>query len=309
MSGGTVREAPVLRPQIPRIAAGAFPFTGPVPTVPTTTTKQGAKVLLQVEPQGRQVECEAGENLLDVLLRAAVPVSYSCRSGRCGTCRCTVRPLAAGPADTAAEVLACQTVLQQDCTVEISEPDEVVVHPARVLKATVLRIDAPTHDIRVLTLRPNKPLSYTPGQYATLQFANGQARPYSMAGVPGDEALEFHIRIVPGGQASGHVAGVLQPGDSVRVSGPLGTSYWRSRHAGPVICVAGGTGWRRCCPCCAARCSPAMRHPSTCTSACARKPTCTARPSWPGWPRPIRPCGYMWWRPAARCGPATGAGW
>jgi CDP-4-dehydro-6-deoxyglucose reductase/ferredoxin-NAD(P)+ reductase (naphthalene dioxygenase ferredoxin-specific) len=38
------------------------------------------------------------------------------------------------------------------------------------------------------------------------------------------------------------VAALLKPGDLVQVSGPLGTSYLRTQHAGEILCVAGGSG-------------------------------------------------------------------
>jgi len=41
---------------------------------------------------------------------------------------------------------------------------------------------------------------------------------------------------------SSYVDRELKQGDTVRVSGPLGTSYLRTRHEGPMLCVAGGTG-------------------------------------------------------------------
>jgi ferredoxin-NAD(P)+ reductase (naphthalene dioxygenase ferredoxin-specific) len=63
-----------------------------------------------------------------------------------------------------------------------------------------------------------------------------------MAGLPGDDELEFHIRVVKDGLVSGYVDRDLKVGDSVRVSGPLGTSYLRVKHEGPMLCVAGGTG-------------------------------------------------------------------
>jgi ferredoxin-NAD(P)+ reductase (naphthalene dioxygenase ferredoxin-specific) len=63
-----------------------------------------------------------------------------------------------------------------------------------------------------------------------------------MAGLPGDDELEFHIRVVKDGLVSGYVDRELKVGDSVRVSGPLGTSYLRTKHEGPMLCVAGGTG-------------------------------------------------------------------
>lgn len=204
---------------------------------------------LLVQPLGESIEFEPGANLLDTLRRAAVPISYSCSAGRCGTCRCkviagSVELNAASPdADPAdASVLACQATLTGNCTIEIPEPDEVVVHPARIVKGRVVSIDAPVSDVRVLRMSLNRPLSFSPGQYATVQFAPGRERPYSMAGVDTDTLIEFHIRIVPGGVVSEHVAKVLKCGDTVRISGPLGTSYLRRQHDGPIICVAGGTG-------------------------------------------------------------------
>ena len=91
-------------------------------------------------------------------------------------------------------------------------------------------------------LKSAKPLDFTPGQYATLQFGPDLVRPYSMAGLPGDDTLEFHVRLVPGGRVSPHVFETLKVGDAVKVSGPLGASYLRRRHDGPILLVAGGTG-------------------------------------------------------------------
>jgi ferredoxin-NAD(P)+ reductase (naphthalene dioxygenase ferredoxin-specific) len=124
----------------------------------------------------------------------------------------------------------------------VPEPDEVIVHPARILKATVVAIEDMTHDIKRLRLRTTKPLSFSPGQYAQLQFGREHTRPYSMAGLSSDQELEFHVRLVANGRVTGYVASQLQAGDAVKVSGPLGTAYLRTRHEGPMLCVAGGTG-------------------------------------------------------------------
>jgi ferredoxin-NAD(P)+ reductase (naphthalene dioxygenase ferredoxin-specific) len=206
---------------------------------------------LLIEPLRRRIDVAPGANLLEALRAAQVPMSYSCMAGRCGTCRCRVLAgevldggrAAPTPTDgREAYVLACQTVLTQPCTIEIPEPDEIVVHPARIVKASVQAVEVLAHDIRRLVLKPAKTIEFSPGQYAQLQFTPEHARPYSMAGLPGDELLEFHVRIVPGGRVSGYVAEALKPGDAVRVSGPLGTAYLRRKHAGPMLCVAGGTG-------------------------------------------------------------------
>jgi ferredoxin-NAD(P)+ reductase (naphthalene dioxygenase ferredoxin-specific) len=206
---------------------------------------------LVVQPVGRKLNVEAGENLLAVLRRNEVPISYSCTAGRCGTCRCKV--LQGDVLETGREskithpqdegyVLACMSVLTGSCVVEVPEPDEIVIHPARIIKASVTAIEPLTHDIRRLRLKPAKPLEFSPGQYATLQFTPDHIRPYSMANVAGSDELEFHVRLVDGGRVTGYIENVLKVGDAVRVSGPLGTAYLRRKHTGPMLCVAGGTG-------------------------------------------------------------------
>lgn len=206
---------------------------------------------LVVQPLGRTLVASPGANLLEVLRENNVPVSYSCMAGRCGTCRCKVvdgnlletgrEAKITNPLDDR-HVLACMSVLTDSCTIEIPEPDEIVTHPARILKANVVAIEKMTHDILRLRLAPTRAMSFSPGQYATLQFTPAHIRPYSMAGLCTDEELEFHVRLVPEGRVSGYIANTLKVGDAVRVTGPLGTAYLRTRHEGPMLCVAGGTG-------------------------------------------------------------------
>ncbi len=206
---------------------------------------------LVVHPLDRVLQVQAGANLLEALRANDVPISYSCMAGRCGTCRCKV--VSGSVIETGREakitnpgegdyVLACTSVLTESCGIEIPEPDEIVTHPARIIKATVTAIEDATHDIKVIRLKPAKPLSFSPGQYATLQFTPDHVRPYSMASLCTDGELEFHVRRVPDGRVTGYLFNELKVGDAVRVAGPLGTAYLRKRHEGPMLCVAGGTG-------------------------------------------------------------------
>ena len=204
-----------------------------------------------IQPLNRVIRVQPGANLLTALQDAQVPMSYSCMAGRCGTCRCRVldgdvlegsgeqqRPLDGEQG----YVLACQTYVTEPCTIEIPEPDEVVVHPARIVKATVTAVEDLAHDIKRLLLRPAKPVDFSPGQYVQLQFTPEHIRPYSMAGLTGDGLFEFHVRLVPDGRVTGYIAQSLKAGDAVKVSGPLGSAYLRQKHEGPMLCVAGGTG-------------------------------------------------------------------
>jgi ferredoxin-NAD(P)+ reductase (naphthalene dioxygenase ferredoxin-specific) len=207
---------------------------------------------LVVKPLDRHIKVDSGSNLLDVLREHGLPISYSCMSGRCGTCRCRVvdgkvlnggpengRPLSGGKD---AHVLACQTVLTDNCTIELPEVDDIVVHPARIIKGVVTGIEEATHDIRRLRIKLAKPLEFSPGQYATLQFTPDHIRPYSMAGLMGDAEMELQIRKVPDGRVTDYVFSHLKVGDAVRVSGPMGTAFLRKKHTGPMLCVGGGTG-------------------------------------------------------------------
>jgi naphthalene 1,2-dioxygenase ferredoxin reductase component len=214
-------------------------------------TKQTDKMEIYIRPLHRTLSVAVGVNLLDALRENDVPVSYSCLAGRCGTCRCKV--VQGHVLDTGREVqrplttegqyvLACQTFLTEACIVEINEPDEVVVHTAKIVKATVVAVEDQTHDIKRIRLKPAKPIEFSPGQYAQLQFTPDHIRPYSMAGLCADGELEFHVRLVPNGRVTGYIANTLKVGDAVRVSGPLGSAYLRRKHEGPMLCVAGGTG-------------------------------------------------------------------
>lgn len=196
---------------------------------------------------------DRGANLLDELRRHAIPVSYSCQDGRCGLCRCEVLEgqvlqqrhelrHSAIYLDGAGDVLACQTVLTEDCTIRLFEPNEVVVHPAQTLRAVVTSVDELSPAVRVVRLKPAKHFSFSAGQYAMLEFRPGLARPYSMATLPAESEIEFHIALIPGGRATSYVANSLRAGDVVRLSGPLGSSFLRRNHREPSLCVAVGTG-------------------------------------------------------------------
>ncbi|MFD2261394.1 2Fe-2S iron-sulfur cluster-binding protein [Lacibacterium aquatile] len=193
--------------------------------------------------------------VLDAALDAGVPLPFGCRSGECGSCKCrlvegqvTMAPYDKGVLSdqekAAGLILACRSQPKGDIAIASLTALDVslVVIPPRRVKAKVVAIDAPVPDVRRLVLRPAEPLPFKAGQYSELTFGSCSPRAYSMASHPNDEELEFHIRILPGGQASGYVAEKLQVGDSVDIDGPFGQAFYRSTHEGPILCAAGGTG-------------------------------------------------------------------
>lgn len=209
-----------------------------------------------VEGERQTAAAAAGDTVLDVLLAANIGFSYSCQSGNCGTCKCEllsgeiVEMEHSEHALTAAErargvVLACRSQVWGDVVVRRLAAEEFIVHPSRVMQCRVVTLIPLTHDIVGLRMKIENggPFTFSAGQYARLELpsAPGVVRDYSMANCPGDAMLEFYVRILPQGQVSRALA-QLRVGDLVRVSGPLGTSYLRAQHPGPLLAIAGGSG-------------------------------------------------------------------
>jgi NAD(P)H-flavin reductase len=111
----------------------------------------------------------------------------------------------------------------------------------------VLAIEELDRDMRILRIAPvdRGRFGFAAGQYVRLHLAPGLQRDYSIASAPGPDgfadAIEFHVRL-SGGAGSRYIGGQLAVGDMVGVEGPLGTAFWRSRHTGLAILVAGGSG-------------------------------------------------------------------
>jgi CDP-4-dehydro-6-deoxyglucose reductase/ferredoxin-NAD(P)+ reductase (naphthalene dioxygenase ferredoxin-specific) len=197
-----------------------------------------------------------GETILASLLQAGVPFPHNCQSGNCGACKCElvdgdVLELPYSEYALSAEersrnlILACRTQVWGDCTVRPLEADETVLHPSRVMRCRLVDVADLTHDIKALRLavEAGGPYSFSAGQHAKLKFGPGiPERSYSMANRPEDATLEFFVRQMPRGQASGYVFTSLHLGDEITVSGPLGNAYLRENHAGPILAVAGGSG-------------------------------------------------------------------
>ncbi len=124
------------------------------------------------------------------------------------------------------------------------EHERLAPHPLRVMRCRVDGLADLTPHIRELRLAIDAggPFSFSAGQYAQIEFAPGLSGRYSMASTPAEEKLTFQLRRTADGKTGAYVAQELKLGDQVKVSGPLGSSFLRGKHAGPVLLVAGGSG-------------------------------------------------------------------
>ena len=203
----------------------------------------------------KTIEVPTGATILWSALDQRVDYPFGCQSGNCGACKSHLvngEVAMEGYSEFALSdeekarglILACRAVPWSDCEVAWLEEDDLIVHPRRILACTVVGLDDATHDIKRvrLAIASGGPFDFSAGQFASVTFGSCAPRDYSMANMPGDPLLEFHVRRTQGGATSAFVAEKLKVGDSVRVEGPFGTSYLREAHRGPIIAVAGGSG-------------------------------------------------------------------
>lgn len=209
-----------------------------------------------VQAAGRVVEVPPRTFLLHAALDAGIDYPFGCQSGNCGACKSRLLSgevaMAPGYSDFALGdderarglFLACRAVPTADSEVAWLEEDDLIVHPRRVLACRVVELADATHDIRIVRLQivSDEPFAFSAGQFASVTFDGCPPRDYSMANLPGESLLEFHVRRTADGTASVHVAERLAVGDAARVEGPFGNSYLRENHRGPIIAVAGGSG-------------------------------------------------------------------
>jgi len=205
-----------------------------------------------VEETAAAFTVEADESLLDGALRAQVKLPYECTLGNCGTCRVKVvqgevdyaeLPLAISPEEVAqGYALACQARVRSDLVISaerapLAEPERhtALVTDIAPLGADVVHLSLVLPDVDAFVFRP--------GQHMNVLLEDGTHRSFSMATPPSGNAIDFHIRRIPGGQFTGATLDALQPGDLLEVELPHGTFRFHEEDYRELLMVATGTGF------------------------------------------------------------------
>ncbi|MFD1699610.1 iron-sulfur-binding ferredoxin reductase [Halopseudomonas phragmitis] len=198
---------------------------------------------LRIGPQRLQVA--SGSNLLDELLADGQPVAWSCRSGHCQSCLVQAQP---GQAPEAAcseldpeqqaqgWLLACQCQVRQDMDLHLLDPAQ------DGLPAQISRMEYLAENILLLGLHPERPLRYQAGQHLSLWLDAELARPYSIASLPGEPELQFHLALKAQGQFSQRIQR-MNIGERIYLGRANGhchyQSDWQDR---PLLLLGRGTG-------------------------------------------------------------------
>jgi ferredoxin-NADP reductase len=115
--------------------------------------------------------------------------------------------------------------------------------PWQTARVLAVRPEAPR--VKTFRLATAEPLAHRAGQHVVVRLTAPDGytaqRSYSIASAPDEtDELELTVELMEGGEVSGYLHEVVQPGDDLEVRGPIGGFFvWED---GPALLIGGGSG-------------------------------------------------------------------
>lgn len=197
--------------------------------------------------EGKTYRCSHDEFLLDSLNRQGAKLASGCHGGHCHVCMI--------------KVIKGQTPEQPYTDVKITmkekgyflpcickpESDLEIAQPQRRDQFITTNVtDVDSLNAGIIRLRTTLPaeFEYRPGQFVNLIRAeDALTRSYSLASIPKDKRLEFHIRVLPDGKMSNWIANDIQADDEILLSEAKGKCYYQYFDSDRPLLLAGtGSG-------------------------------------------------------------------
>lgn len=204
---------------------------------------------------GKFFNIKSGASILDAAELGRLQLPYSCRTGRCSTCRCKV---ISGETEVLQEevglsdaeknegwILSCVRTAVTDLNLEVEDLGGVVLPEVKTLPCRINSIDKLAPDVVRVVLRwpSTADFSFIPGQYIDVIGPGAVRRSYSLANASlADKQLELHIRSVHGGTMSQYWFEQAKVNDLLRLNGPMGTFFLRDVAGLDLVFLATGTG-------------------------------------------------------------------
>lgn len=211
---------------------------------------------ISLEPGGQQFPADTDQTILEAALAAGLVLPYGCRDGACGACKGKVirgevtlagSATALSDADRAAGMtLFCSAHARSDLVLEARNVSRAGDIPIKKLPCRVQRLTRAAPDVMVIELKlpASEPFRFRAGQYVDFLLADGRRRSFSIANAPHrEDAMELHVRLVPGGEFTEHVFNAMKERDILRFEGPLGSFGLHEESQAPIVLLAGGTGF------------------------------------------------------------------
>ncbi len=204
---------------------------------------------------GASFEAGPGVTILDAAANAGITLPYSCKTGRCSTCRSKVvegrtavlfpetglltRDLEQG------WILSCARAAETDLVLEVEALAGLPLPAARTVPCRISGIERSAPDVARIRLRlpPASDFQFLPGQHIEVISRGDVRRSYSLASAaPAEQGLELHVRAVDGGAMSTYWFNEAKINDLLRLRGPQGTFFLRDVSGLNLIFLATGTG-------------------------------------------------------------------
>lgn len=197
-----------------------------------------------------------GISILESAAQNGIRFSYSCKTGRCSSCKCKV--ISGETTELIPEmglsenekingwILSCARTAATDLVLEIDDIEGISFPDVKtqICKIKSLKKLAPDVMLVELRLPPNVVFEFIPGQYIQVIGPGGIRRSYSIANSAIIEnSLELHIRAVESGAMSKYWFDQANVGDLLRINGPHGTFVLRNVHKRNLVFLSTGTGF------------------------------------------------------------------
>lgn len=201
----------------------------------------------------RIIQCSKGEKVTEAAFRQRINLPMDCRDGVCGTCKCFAEKgeyelefyMDESMSDEEAKhgyVLTCQMIPKSDCILRVPASSTMCKTAPQVVEGEVLAVENLSETSFELRVKLVKPIGFLPGQYVHVTVPDtDKHRSYSFSSKPGAREAKFLIRNLSDGVMSSYLGKRARPGDSVTLTGPMGTFYLRPVERAQ-LWLAGGTG-------------------------------------------------------------------
>lgn len=202
---------------------------------------------------GKLFQSEITESLLEAASRFQVALPYSCRTGRCSSCKCKVvsglskavhHETGLSDAEKAdGWILSCVRTAETDLVLEVGDLIDMELPAVKTTACRITSLERLAPDVVRVMLRlpPSANFEFYPGQYIDVIGAGGVRRSYSLASAS-NKLLELHIRSVENGEMSSYWFSQAAANDLLRLNGPLGTFFLRDVAGLDLVFLATGTG-------------------------------------------------------------------
>lgn len=201
--------------------------------------------MTQILYKDKAYTLNAGETILDCLLRHGVEYPHSCQAGVCQSCLSkSTDPIEAAWQEGIQETLkaqgyflACLAKPNYDLKLLSPLANECEVS-AQILSLHKLNANVLQVRLSVANLNP-----WTPGQYLNLVNPQGIIRSYSIANLPTQDGfIELHIKLYAQGEMSQWLQNAAELDDLIKIRGPLGKCFYFNPQNLSYDMLLAGTG-------------------------------------------------------------------